>query len=43
MIPVVKHTHETGWESLVGPDFSVDLDDSLLDNSSNLLSGQSVL
>ena len=38
-----RHTHETSWESLVGPDFSVDLDDSLLNNSSNLPSGQSVL
>lgn len=36
-------THETSGESLVGPDFSIDLDDSLLDNSSNLPSGQSVL
>lgn len=36
-------THETSGEGLVGPDFSIDLDDSLLDNSSNLPSGQSVL
>lgn len=36
-------THESGGEGLVGPDLSVDLDESLLNNSSNLLSGQGVL
>jgi len=39
----MRLTHETSGESLVGPDFSVDLDDSLLNNSSNLPSGQGVL
>jgi hypothetical protein len=38
-----KLTHETSGEGLVGPDLSVHLDDSLLDNSSDLLTGQSVL
>lgn len=40
---ILSLTHETSGESLVGPDLSVYLDDSLLDNSSDLLTGQSVL
>ena len=37
------HTHESSRESLVGSDLSVDLDESLLNNSSDLSTGQSVL
>lgn len=39
----IARTHESSGEGLVGPDLSVDLDESLLNNSSNLLSGQGVL
>lgn len=39
----IQRTHESSGEGLVGPDLSVDLDESLLNNSSNLLSGQGVL
>lgn len=36
-------THETSGEGLVGSDLSIDLDESLLDNSSNFSAGKSVL
>lgn len=35
--------HESSWESLVGSDLSVDLDESLLNNGSNLSAGKGVL
>lgn len=36
-------THESSGVGLIGPDLSVDLDQSLLDNSSDFTAGKSVL
>lgn len=41
--PVPPRTHESSWVSLVGSDLSVDFDESLLDDRSDLSSGEGVL
>lgn len=42
-MPLNVRTHESGGVSSVSPDFSINLDNTLLDDRNNFLSGQSVL